>query len=130
MDLGIQDAQGTNYNNELLTNPYNNVIIVAYDLSTTNIDAINRLNALAINLQQNFNTRTVLLTSNSAADAEAFSKAHHLAVEIFYADGVPLKTMIRANPGIFLMKNGTVINKWHYHSMPNLDELTKKYFQQ
>ena len=70
-----------------------------------------------------------MLTSNSAQYAEAFSKQHHLAFEIFYADEVPLKTMVRANPGIFLLKNGTIINKWHYHSMPNYDVLVKDYFQ-
>ncbi|MDB5006506.1 MAG: DoxX family protein [Mucilaginibacter sp.] len=130
VDLSIQDAQGNNYTKELLSNPFYNVIIVAYDLDKTDGEAINRLNALAINLSQNFNTRTVLLTSNSHQYAEAFSKQHHLLSEIFYADEVPLKSMVRANPGILLMKNGTVINKWHYHSIPKYDVLAKKYFQQ
>ncbi len=129
-DLTIQDAQGNDYTKELLSNPFYNIIIVAYDLSKTDEDAINRLNALALNLSQGYNTRTVLLTSNSAQDAQAFSKQHHLLSEIFYADEVPLKTMVRANPGILLLKNGTVINKWHYHSIPKYDELVKKYFQQ
>ncbi len=109
VDLSIQDAQGNNYTNELLANPFYNLIVVAYDLGHTDVQAIGRLNALAANLAQNFNTRTVLLTSNSAKDAEAFSKANHLVMEIFYADGVPLKTMVRANPGVFLMKNGIII---------------------
>ena len=129
VDLAIQDAQGNNYTNELLANPFYNVIIVAYDLMHTDVEAIGRLNALAANLTQNFNTRTVLLTSNSAKDAEAFSKANHLVMERFYADEVPLKTMVRANPGVFLMKNGTIINKWHYHSMPKYEDLVKEYFQ-
>ncbi len=129
-DLTISDAQGNDYTKELLSNPFNNLIIVAYDLRNTDGDAMNRLNAIAINLSTNYNTRTVLLTSNSAQSAEAFSKAHHLALEIFYADEVPLKTMIRANPGIFLLKNGTIINKWHYHSIPNYDGLVKLYFHQ
>ncbi|MDB4901034.1 MAG: DoxX family protein [Mucilaginibacter sp.] len=129
-DLAIQDAQGNDYTKELLSNPFYNIIIVAYDLNKTDGEAINRLNALALNLSQGYNTRTVLLTSNSAKDAEAFSKEHHLLSEIFYADEVPLKTMVRANPGILLLKNGTVINKWHYHSIPKFDVLVKKYFQQ
>jgi len=128
-DLTISDAQGTDYTKELFSNPFNNLVIVAYDLRHADVDAIERLNAIAINLQTNYNTRTVLLTSNSAQFANAFSKEHHLAIEIFYADEVPLKTMIRANPGIFLLKNGTIINKWHYHSMPNYDGLVKDYFQ-
>jgi uncharacterized membrane protein YphA (DoxX/SURF4 family) len=128
-DLNIKDSQGNDYTKELLSNPFNNLIIVAYDLNHANVDALGRLNALAVNLLQNFNTRTVLLTSNSVKDAEAFAKANHLVMEIYYADGVPLKTMVRANPGILLMKNGTIINKWHYHSIPNYDNLVKAYFQ-
>ncbi|MGZ3872422.1 MAG: BT_3928 family protein [Mucilaginibacter sp.] len=129
-DLAIQDAEGNDYTNELLSNPFYNLVIVAYDLTKTNADAIDRLNALALNLAQNFNTRTVLLTSNSHQYAAAFSKQHHLMFEIFFADEVPLKSMVRANPGILLLKNGTVVNKWHYHSIPKYDVLVKKYFQQ
>jgi len=129
-DLTIQDAQGNNYTSELFGNPFNNLIIVAYDLSHTDADALERLNAIAINLSQNYNTRTVMLTSNSAQSAGAFAKLHHLAFEIFYADEVPLKTMVRANPGVLLLKNGTVLGKWHYHSVPNYETLVKTYFQQ
>lgn len=128
-DLYIQDAQKTDYTKELLANPFNNLVIVAYNLSKTNPEAIANLNALAINLRQNFNTRAILLTSNSAKDAEAFSKKYRLIFEIFYADEVPLKSMVRANPGILLLKNGTILNKWHYHSLPKYDVLVKEYFQ-
>jgi hypothetical protein len=127
-DLAIQDAQGNAYNQELLNNPFYTLWIVAYDLNETNADAINRINALAINLTQNFNTRTVLLTATSPANAQKFAKEHRLVSELFYADGVPLKTMVRANPGLILIKNGTVINKWHYHNMPTYDDLVKNYF--
>jgi hypothetical protein len=48
--------------------------------------------------------------------------------EVFYADAVPLKSMVRANPGVLLLKNGVVINKWHYNNVPSFDELTKMYF--
>jgi len=129
IDLAIQDGQANNYTKEILGNPFYNLVIVAYDLSKTNEDAINRINALAVNAVQNFNTRTILLTSNSPKDAEAFSKKHHLVCEIYYADGVPLKSMVRANPGILLIKNGTVINKWHYHNLPKYDDLVKDYLQ-
>jgi len=128
-DLSIQDAQGNNYTNELLSNPYNTLIVVAYDLNHTNVEAIGKLNAMAANLIHDFNTRAILLTSNSAKDAEAFAKKNHLVMEIFYADEVPLKSMVRANPGVILLKNGVILNKWHYHSVPKYDDLVKQYFQ-
>ena len=54
---------------------------------------------------------------------------NHLVMEIFYADEVPLKSMVRANPGVLLMKNGVILNKWHYHSVPKYEDLVKQYFQ-
>ncbi|MGV8877853.1 MAG: BT_3928 family protein [Sphingobacteriaceae bacterium] len=127
-DLNISDAQGDDYTKELLDNPYYNLIVVAYDLDNTDEAAIGKLNATVLNLAENFNTRTVLLTSNSAVDAAAFSKKNNLMAEIFYADAVPLKSMVRSNPGVMLLKNGTIINKWHFHRMPDYDQLVKKYF--
>lgn len=129
VDLAINDAQHNDYTKELLSNPFYSLWIVAYDLKKTDAGAINRLNALAANLTTNFNTRTVLLTSASSANAAAFAAKYHLVSEIFYADGVPLKEMVRANPGVLLIKNGTIIGKWHYHTVPDYEHFVKDYFQ-
>ncbi len=126
-DLNIQDAQANNYNQELLSSPFYSLWIVAYNLDDTNSEAVNRINALAANLTQNYNTRTILLTSNAPENAQKFAKDHKLVSELFYADGVPLKSMVRANPGIILIKNGTVINKWHFHNMPKYEDIVKNY---
>jgi hypothetical protein len=127
-DLKITDSQGTDYNQEILENPYYNLVIVAYDLTKTDAAGIGNLNALAINAAENFNIRTVLLTSNSSTDADLFSKKNKLVMEVFYADGIPLKSMVRANPGVMLLKNGTVINKWHFRNVPSYDEMAASYF--
>ena len=127
-DLKISDSQGTDYTAEIVENPYYNLVIVAYDLDKTNLKAIGDMNALAMNAAEEFNIRTVLLTSASASGAEQFSKENKVMMEIFYADAVPLKSMVRANPGLLLLKNGTVINKWHFHTAPSYDQLAKTYF--
>lgn len=127
-DLLISDASGTDYTKELIENPYYNLVIVAYDLRHTDEEGIAETNALALNAAEQFNIRSVLLTSNSAADADAYSKKMKLFMEVFYADAVPLKSMVRANPGILLLKNGVVVNKWHYHNLPSFNELSEKYF--
>jgi uncharacterized membrane protein YphA (DoxX/SURF4 family) len=127
-DLLISDASGTDYTREIIENPYYNLIIVAYNLNDANDNAIGELNALALNSAEQYNIRTVLLTSNSASDADAFSKRMKLFAEVFYADAVPLKSMVRSNPGLLLLKNGVVINKWHFHTVPSFDQLAEKYF--
>ncbi len=127
-DLLIKDGQGNDYTQELLANPFNSLFIVADVLSKTDTATIIKINALAINLTRRFNTRTILLTSASPTEAEAFAKRYHLISEIFYADGVPLKSMVRANPGVMLLKAGTVVNKWHHHTVPGYDDMVKQYF--
>ena len=127
-DLIITDASGTDYTKELIENPYYSLVFVAYSLNDANLKAIGDLNALAMNATQQFNIRTVLLTSNSAVDAEKFIKKTNLFSEVFYADAVPLKSMVRANPGVLLLKNGVVINKWHFHNVPTFEQLSTKYF--
>lgn len=128
-DLSIEDAQRNDYTKELLSNPFYSLVIVAWDLHSTDDAAINRINALAVNLTENFNTHTILLTSSSPADAQAYAKRHKIISEIFYADGVPLKEMVRSSPGVLLLKNGVVVNKWHFHTVPDYDHLVKTYFQ-
>lgn len=127
-DLKITDSQGTDYNSELLENPFYNLVIVAYDLSKADQQAIGDLNALAINAAENFNIRTVFLTSNSVQDAELFSKKNQLVMEVFFADAIPLKSMVRSNPGLILLKGGTVVNKWHYNNLPSYEYLVSQYF--
>jgi uncharacterized membrane protein YphA (DoxX/SURF4 family) len=128
-DLSIQNAQRDDYTKELLSSPYYILFIVADDLTKTNVEAMNSINATCVNLTQNYNIRTVLLTSSPVDVAQAYAKEHHLISELFYVDGVPLKSMVRSNPGVMLIKNGTIINKWHYHTVPDYDGLVKEYLQ-
>jgi uncharacterized membrane protein YphA (DoxX/SURF4 family) len=126
-DLNIYDSQGVNYTNEIIENPYYNLIAVGWKLDNSSQNAAKAINALAINTVQNYNTRTVWLTTNSAESAEKFAADLNLVLEIFYADAVPLKSMVRSNPGLILMKNGVVIQKWSAAALPTYKELESNY---
>ncbi|WP_106292097.1 BT_3928 family protein [Arcticibacter pallidicorallinus] len=129
-DLIIADSQGTDYTSEIIENPYYNLVVVAYNLNKADEKGMGDINAIAINAAENYNVRTVLLTSTTSEAAELYSKKHKLMMEVFNADAVPLKSIVRSNPGLLLLKNGVVINKWHFHTLPTYNELESRYLRQ
>ena len=42
--------------------------------------------------------------------------------EFLHADETTLKTVIRSNPGLMLLKHGVVLWKWSHNDLPDLDE--------
>lgn len=126
-DLAIYDDQGVSYTTEIFDNPYYNLLVVAYNLDDTNLQYLGNINALAINALEQYHVKTVLLTASSAKDAQHLIKKMNLQMDVFYADAVPLKSMVRSNPGVILMKNGIIIQKWSGIFSPNFYTLHSNY---
>ena len=66
---------------------------------------------------------TMALTASVGQDFEEFRHEHQLAIPYFYADATVLKAMIRSNPGLMLVKDGTVLGKWHFNDIPDAVEV-------
>jgi uncharacterized membrane protein YphA (DoxX/SURF4 family) len=45
------------------------------------------------------------------------------------ADETTLKTMVRANPGYFLLKDGVILGKWSWANLPDTDWFEKTYLK-
>ena len=48
---------------------------------------------------------------------------------IYEADDILLKTIIRSNPGVLLLKEGTIVNKWHFNQLPSYEEIKNKWIK-
>ena len=53
---------------------------------------------------------------------EDFRHAAQTAYPFYVADDILLKTIVRSNPGIVVMKDGQIIDKWHYKKLPKFEE--------
>jgi hypothetical protein len=61
-----------------------------------------------------------ILTGSSAEEIDRLRHETQLAVPYYYADGTVLKTIMRSNSGIWLLKNAVVKGKWHIQDTPDV----------
>lgn len=45
----------------------------------------------------------------------------------YQADDILIKTIMRSNPGVLLLKNGTIINKWHHRKLPEYQNIKQQF---
>jgi len=67
---------------------------------------------------QEYGQKFYVLTSTPPGTADHIKISHNLAFDFCFTDETALKTMIRANPGLVLLKDGIVLGMWHYHDFP------------
>lgn len=64
-----------------------------------------------------------VLTANAESTYENFRHEYQIPLPYFYADGTVIKAMIRANPGLILLKDGVVLGKWHNNDIPTQSQI-------
>ena len=76
------------------------------------------------------NIQSLAITSYANPEKlSSFKEASGYDAPIYQADDILLKTIIRSNPGIILMKNGQIIQKWHYKKLPSYQEIKSNYIK-
>lgn len=129
-DLMIANNAGQNVTDEIIENPHFNFIVTSVDVtkySPADFLALDRINQTIKSLSEDYNLRAILLTSSATADVDYLNDQLDLVLETFYADAIPLKSMVRSNPGVMLMQNGVVIEKWSKETFPSKEQLVEKY---
>lgn len=63
------------------------------------------------------------LTASLKEQIEELKKNIEYELEFCNTDEIQLKTIVRANPGLVLLKKGTVIGKWHWKHLPTTEEI-------
>ena len=131
MDLAIITFEGEEVTGDYLQNPDYHFIVVAWDLKIADEKAFQQIHQLYQSAEEN-GYGFIVLTATLADNIQQFLEAQNIPFDMpfFNADDITLKTIIRANPGLILVKDGQVIDKWHHNHLPAWDELTQEYLQQ
>ncbi len=123
--LFIEDEEGNDVTMSIIENPGLQLILTTYDLEEANGGGMIKASELAHSLTDDDNISFVLLSSSDVDVVEKYKEVYGIDYEVYYADDIELKAMIRSNPGMMLMHDGVVLKKWHYNDFPDRKELKK-----
>lgn len=124
--LSFEDiSEPVDITEQILFDPGYSFLMVAYDLQTMRtkqIESFKEINRLSSQYGYNF----YLVTSSSIEQIEDWAKSAGEGFNFCHADERVLKTMIRSNPGLMLIKDGNVINKWADNEVKYVAEKVKE----
>lgn len=121
-DFTIESADGEDVKDFFLYDDNYIILVVAYNLNKTNLEGMKKIAKLAEEASGK-NFKFVLLTATSPDEFDTFREKTGATFDFFNTDETTLKTIIRSNPGIVILKKGTIIRKYHYNDVPSLSAL-------
>jgi len=121
LDYNIIDSEGNDFTDESLSGK--KLVIVVHQVRHTDFKSYPALNELIANLEESMPSVDPMVFTSEAGNFEIFRHEVQLAVPYYYGDETVLKAMIRSNPGILLLEDGTVKGKWSANNIPTVEEI-------
>lgn len=125
-DLFIEQvSDGEDLTEQILTDEGYTFLLVAPHLEQADdsrLDEINQMYEYSLDNGYPF----YCLTASGEKAIESWRDLTGAEYAFCQTDDITLKTMIRSNPGLLLLKDGKVIRKWSHNNLPTEEELTTK----
>ena len=122
-DFFIEDIKtGDDLTQDILSDTSYVFLLIAYDLHNAddgNIDLINGVYDYCVENGYRF----YCLTASSDDEILRWQDNTGAEYDFCRADDIALKTIIRSNPGLMLLKRGVIYNKWSHNTIPSESEL-------
>ncbi len=116
--LMIMDSLGNDYTTDLVENPGSQLLLIAYHVDVANKKGM----AIASKLFEEAENKGVdfaLVCANDPLSLTKYIEVYGMYYPIYFADDIELKALIRSNPGLVYLRNGIVIDKWHFNDFPD-----------
>lgn len=129
-DFTVNDLNGVIITDSVLNDKNYSFWLIMHELAHTEDDVelmaqINDFYKLASQEKFNF----IAFTASGAKEIDEFKHKHNALYNFATVDNTVLKTMIRSNPGLMLIKNGTVIANWHFNNFPGYSAVKQMYMK-
>lgn len=124
-DFKLAGADGIEYQDSVLQNNDFQLLVISYNLEKARKKGLEKVSKLAKEFIEIDGKKVWGLTGTSLSEAEKIRHEHELIFDFYNVDPKMLKSMIRSNAGLILMKGSVVIKAWPARSIPKPDKLRK-----
>ncbi len=135
-DFTMEDPEIGEITDDVINDPSYVFLLVAHNLTEYNLltnpsgahyDQGDKVNAVYQFAQKNhYKFYCMTSTGTGTDEMNAYQKATGAAYPFVNSDEIMLKTIIRSSPGLLLIKNGDVLNKWSLKNIPAFNEPLEK----
>ena len=124
-DFSIEDTKnGEDITQEVLHDKGYSFLLISPNLAMaddSNFGTIDQIYEYA----EDHGYRFICLTASTEKEIAKWQNITGAEYPFYTTDATTLKTMIRSNPGLMLLHNGTIIQKWSHNELPAEDLLAK-----
>ena len=120
-DFTVVDETGTDITSMLLSDEGYSFLLVAGHLGDADTYAMEYASRLAAWCGQAGHS-FYCTTASGEQEIEEIRQTLDPAFGFHTTDEITLKTIVRANPGLLLLREGTILAKWHYRDFPELED--------
>lgn len=128
-DFTISTTAGNDITEIILNDNKFTFVLVAYELKEASIKNIQEINLLASYAMESGMCNFICLTSSVESEINEFKDKTQASYMFFNTDEITLKTIIRSNPGLVLLKEGKILGKWHHNNIPTTVTITEEFIE-
>lgn len=107
---------------EVLADSRYSFLMIALRLDEMDLEHLAEFDSIASFAAAN-NMGFYCMTSSNENEISDFIEKYSPKYEFYNTDPITLKTIVRSNPGLLLIRKGTVIDKWHDGNLPEIKSL-------
>lgn len=96
------------------------VMVIAYDMAKSNLEAFEGVAEVTAKAKQN-GYKVIGMSASSSDMAQKIINTYGLDFEFYFTDETTLKTIVRSNPAILVLSKGTIQQKVHYNDFEELE---------
>lgn len=96
----------------------NLIVVIAYNLDVTEHNGFGNIKTITDEaLKKGY--KVIGLSASSTEETEVLAQRHKLNFKFYFSDMTTLKTIVRSNPGILELQQGTIMQKLHFNDIEN-----------